>query len=137
MRFVEDNWDDIRTYELEVFVSPRASSGARGENRDKLNLTVTPTAKANLSVMASQRNLSMSELIEQIARQEISLKPGAKISERVLSELVAEVEDQLADIEDDIQVLQQQRDRLRGRRDRFNRLLTEIQQQVNEQSEER
>jgi len=63
----------VRAYhELEIFVSPRASSGARGENRDKLNLTVTPTAKANLSVMASQRNLSVSELIEQIARQEIN-----------------------------------------------------------------
>ncbi|MGV0024676.1 hypothetical protein [Phormidesmis priestleyi] len=118
-------------------MSPRASSGARGENRDKLNLTVTPTAKANLSVMASQRNLSVSELIEQIARQEISLNPGSKVTERILGELVVELEDQLADIEEEIQLLQRKRDRLKGRRDRFTRMFTEIQQQLSEQSEER
>jgi hypothetical protein len=132
-----DNEGDIRIWKRKGAVSPRANPGARGEYKVKLSLTITPTAKDCLAEIANQRSMSMSELIEQIARQEISLNPGLKINKRVLDELVAEVEDQLADIEEEIQLLQQKRDRLRGRRDRFTRMFSEIQQQVSEQSEER
>lgn len=57
----------------QTVVNPKAKAGARGENKIRLMLTVTPTARNSFAEMATQLNLSLSELLERIARKEISI----------------------------------------------------------------
>ena len=48
------------------------------EVKQRINLTLTPTAKQKLDDMAWGRRLSMSELVEQIARGEYLLVPKSE-----------------------------------------------------------
>ncbi len=45
------------------------------EMKERVNFTLTPTGIARLGDLAAQRQLSKSELIEQVARGEIPLEP--------------------------------------------------------------
>jgi hypothetical protein len=51
----------------------KAKAKARDENKVKLTLTVTPTARHLLAEMAELFDLSLSELMERIARKEIGI----------------------------------------------------------------
>jgi hypothetical protein len=48
-----------------------------GEMKKRVNFTLTPTGIAKLEGLASQMQLSKSELIEQVARGDISIQPSA------------------------------------------------------------
>ncbi len=48
-----------------------------GEMKKRVNFTLTPTGVTRLEDLATQRQLSKSELIEQVARGEISIQPNA------------------------------------------------------------
>ncbi|MBC1240556.1 CopG family transcriptional regulator [Nostoc sp. 2RC] len=59
---------------------PKGSKRVKGvpelqdELKTRVNLSLTPTAIANLDVMANERGISKSELVERIARRQIPLK---------------------------------------------------------------
>ncbi|HAZ46933.1 MAG TPA: hypothetical protein DDW76_34380 [Cyanobacteria bacterium UBA11369] len=58
---------------------PKADREGYGEKKDRVNITLTPTAQRLLDQQASVLGVSRSELIEQIARGLLGSYPQAKV----------------------------------------------------------
>lgn len=59
-------------------------------------------------------------------------RPRNSTTGGMLSQLIEEGEDQLAEVDEEIQWLQRRREKLLARRDRYQEMLKELQQQVQE-----
>lgn len=56
-------------------MTKRAKRGEYGENKDRVNFMLTPTALTNLNQRAEDLGISRSELVERFARGQVDLSP--------------------------------------------------------------